>query len=86
VAFPRQVTIVASEATRESLRTLGMSRVKDQLANTPKEMASLEQRWRVSATRRRRRGCATGWRSRRLLSLRCRRWSSLYPISPSIGR
>lgn len=44
VAFPRQVTIVASEATRENLRTLGISRVKDQLANTPKEIATLEQR------------------------------------------
>jgi cyclase len=44
VAFPRQVAIVASEATRESLRTLGMSRVKDQIANTPKEIASLEER------------------------------------------
>ena len=35
VAFPKQVAIVASEATRENLRTLGGARLKDQLANTP---------------------------------------------------
>ena len=42
VAFPRQVAIVASEATRENLRTLGGQRLKDQLASTPGEIAALE--------------------------------------------
>ena len=41
-AFPKDVAIVASEATRENLRTLGASRIKDQLASTPKEIAALE--------------------------------------------
>lgn len=44
VAFPKQVAIVASEATRENLRTLGMSRVKDQIENGPKQIADLEKR------------------------------------------
>jgi cyclase len=44
VAFPKQVSIVASEATRESLRTVGAERLKDQLANTPGEIASLKAR------------------------------------------
>jgi glyoxylase-like metal-dependent hydrolase (beta-lactamase superfamily II) len=42
VAFPKQVTIVASEATRENLRTLGAGRVKDQLASTPDQITALE--------------------------------------------
>jgi cyclase len=42
VAFPKQVAIVASEATRENLRTLGGQRLKDQLASTPKQIAALE--------------------------------------------
>ena len=42
VAFPKQVAIVASEATRENLRTLGGARLKDQLANTPGQIAALE--------------------------------------------
>ena len=44
VAFPKQVSIVASEATRENLRTLGAERLKDQLANTPGEIARLKDR------------------------------------------
>ena len=35
VAFPKQVAIVASEATRESLIDLGMQRVKEQIDNGP---------------------------------------------------
>ncbi len=35
VAYPRQVSIVASEATRENLASMGMGRVKDQLAAGP---------------------------------------------------
>ena len=42
VAFPRQVTIVASEATRENLRVLGMERVKGQLAAAPKTIETLK--------------------------------------------
>jgi len=42
VAFPQQVTIIASEATRENLRTLGAGRLKDQLASTPAQIATLE--------------------------------------------
>ncbi len=42
VAFPKQVAIVASEATRENLRTLGGERLKDQLASTPRQIAALE--------------------------------------------
>ena len=42
VAFPKQVSIIASEATRESLRTLGGGRLKDQLASTPGQIANLE--------------------------------------------
>jgi cyclase len=44
VAFPKRVAIVASEATRESLRTLGGGRLKDQLASAPGEIAALEAR------------------------------------------
>ena len=42
VAFPKQVSIIASEATRENLRTLGGGRLKDQLASTPGQIAALE--------------------------------------------
>ena len=35
-------TIIASEATRENLRTLGAARLKDQLASTPGQIAALE--------------------------------------------
>jgi cyclase len=41
VAFPRQVAIVASEATRENLQVLGMERVKGQLASAPTQIESL---------------------------------------------
>jgi cyclase len=44
VAFPRQVAIVASEATRENLRLLGMERVKGQLDAAPKQIADLRSR------------------------------------------
>ena len=42
VAFPKQVAIVASEATRENLRTLGGERLKDQLRDAPRQIATLE--------------------------------------------
>jgi len=42
VAFPKQVAIVASEATRENLVNLGMQRVKDQLEAGPKQVAELK--------------------------------------------
>jgi cyclase len=42
VAFPRQVAIVASEATRENLRVMGMERVKGQLASAPKQIEALK--------------------------------------------
>jgi cyclase len=38
-AFPRQVAIVSSEATRESLRTEGLVRVKQQLEQGPAQVA-----------------------------------------------
>jgi cyclase len=41
VAFPRQVAIVASEATRENLKTEGLVRVKQQLDQAP---AQIEER------------------------------------------
>jgi cyclase len=44
VAFPKQVAIVASEATRENLQKLGMQRVKDQIEAGPKQIADLKQR------------------------------------------
>jgi glyoxylase-like metal-dependent hydrolase (beta-lactamase superfamily II) len=44
VAFPKQVAIVASEATRENLRTLGMKNVKEQLANAPLEIEAVRKR------------------------------------------
>jgi cyclase len=42
VAFPRQVSIVASEATRENLASMGMQRVKDQLAAGPGQVEDLK--------------------------------------------
>jgi cyclase len=44
VAFPKQVAIVASEATRENLRTLGMQRVKDQIESGPRTIEDLKRR------------------------------------------
>ena len=44
VAFPKQVAIVASEATRENLRTMGMQRVKDQIEAAPKQIEVLKKR------------------------------------------
>jgi glyoxylase-like metal-dependent hydrolase (beta-lactamase superfamily II) len=44
VAFPRQVAIVASEATRENLKTMGMERVKGQIESAPSDMADLKRR------------------------------------------
>lgn len=44
VAFPKQVAVVASEATRENLRSMGMDRVKDQLVNAPRDIADLNKR------------------------------------------
>ena len=42
IAVPKHVAIVASEATRENLITLGMQRVKDQIEGGPQQMAKLE--------------------------------------------
>jgi cyclase len=44
VAFPRQVAIVASEATRESLKTEGLVRVKQQLEQAPTQIADRRKR------------------------------------------
>ncbi len=44
VAFPKQVAIVASEATRENLAAMGMQRVKDQLAAGPRQVEDLKKR------------------------------------------
>jgi cyclase len=44
VAFPRQVSIVASEATRDNLISMGMQRVKDQLEAGPKQVEALKSR------------------------------------------
>jgi cyclase len=44
VAFPRQVAIVASEATRESLKTEGVVRVKQQLEQAPTQIAERRKR------------------------------------------
>lgn len=44
VAFPRQVAIVSSEATRENLASLGMQRVKQQLEDYPREIQERKQR------------------------------------------
>jgi cyclase len=44
VAYPRQVAIVASEATRENLVKLGMQRVREQIDAGPGQLADLEKR------------------------------------------
>ncbi len=44
VAFPKQVAIVASEATRENLKQLGMQGVKDQIEAGPKQVAAIKDR------------------------------------------
>jgi cyclase len=44
VAFPKQVTIVSSEATRENLATMGLERVKQQLDAAPAQIAALRGR------------------------------------------
>jgi cyclase len=49
VAFPRQVAIVASEATRENLIQMGMKRVKDQIDAGPGQVAELEKRIAAAA-------------------------------------
>jgi len=49
VAFPRQVAIVASEATRENLIQMGMKRVKDQIDAGPGQVAELKKRIAAAA-------------------------------------
>ena len=44
VAFPKQVAIVSSEATRTNLIEMGMQRVKDQIEAGPRQIAELERR------------------------------------------
>src|SRR5260221_8723785 len=44
VAFPRQVSIVASEATRDNLISMGMQRVKDQLEARPRQDETMKNR------------------------------------------
>ncbi len=44
VAFPKQVAIVASEATRENLINLGMQRVKEQIDNGPRQIDDVKRR------------------------------------------
>jgi cyclase len=44
VAFPQQVSVVASEATRQNLIQMGMQRVKDQIDAGPGQLADLERR------------------------------------------
>jgi len=44
VAFPKQVAIVASEATRENLRNLGLQRVKDQIDGGPRQIDDVKRR------------------------------------------
>lgn len=44
VAFPKQVAIVSSEATRENLRTLGLGRVRDQIENGPRQIDDVKRR------------------------------------------
>ncbi len=41
MAFPKEVAIVSSEATRENLARMGMERVKQQLADAPGAIAAL---------------------------------------------
>jgi len=43
-SFPRAVAVVASEATRENLKTQGVVRVKEQLERAPAEIAERRQR------------------------------------------
>jgi cyclase len=49
VAFPRQVAVVSSEATRENLRTLGMGRIKDQIENGPRQIDDVKRRLSAEA-------------------------------------
>jgi len=49
VAFPKEVTIVSSEATRENLAHLGLPRVKEQIAQVPKDVA--DRRKRIAESR-----------------------------------
>ena len=42
VAFPKQVAIVSSEATRANLIQMGMQRVKDQIEAGPRQLAELQ--------------------------------------------
>lgn len=44
VAFPKQVAVVSSEATRENLRVLGIQRVKEQIAAAPKAIEDVKRR------------------------------------------
>ncbi len=44
VAFPKQVAVVSSEATRENLAKLGMERVKQQLTDAPVTIAGLRKK------------------------------------------
>lgn len=44
VAFPKQVAIVASEATRENLIAMGLERVKQQIEEGPRAVLELEER------------------------------------------
>jgi glyoxylase-like metal-dependent hydrolase (beta-lactamase superfamily II) len=44
VAFPQQVSIVSSEATRQNLIQMGMQRVKDQIDAGPGQVAELERK------------------------------------------
>ena len=48
VAFPKQVTVVSSEATRENLRVLGLQRVKDQIAAAPRAIEDVKRRLAVA--------------------------------------
>src|SRR6266581_1038848 len=44
VAFPKGVTIVSSEATRENLARLGLPRVKEQIAQVPRDVDERQKR------------------------------------------
>jgi glyoxylase-like metal-dependent hydrolase (beta-lactamase superfamily II) len=44
VAFPKQVAVVASEATRENLIAMGLQRVKEQIDDGPRQVDDLKQR------------------------------------------
>lgn len=44
VAFPKEVTIVSSEATRENLASVGLERVKQQLAQVPRDVEDRRKR------------------------------------------